>query len=397
MTYERGVKVIEVPTSLIPPVRTGTIVFAVGTAPQGPVNNPQLITTFEQFVETFGWDEDFEKYTLCEAAHIAFRKRGVAPFIAVNVFNPEVHKDANGNPDPTAVTADDIIGTVDPNTLKKTGLQTVDDVYPRFGIVPTILIAPKFSQDPAVASALFSKASTINRHFKALAIFFADADSVKPTDINDYLTSNNLRNPFGKFVYAKGYDGDLIIHPDTDAAFLYARLDVETDNYPFHTISNKNTSYTHVETLIDLDMANYLAGQGATTVVRTSKGLVYWGTRTTAYPGSTDPKDTFDNIRRAFNFHNNELILTFLQKVDYPITKRLIKTIVDSYNIRLNGLKAREYILGGRVEFREEENPVTDLMDGIIKFHVYITPPSPARLIEFIAEYDPSYWRELFK
>lgn len=142
MTYERGVKVIEVPTSLIPPVRTGTIVFAVGTAPQGPVNEPQLITTFEQFVETFGWEEDFEKYTLCEVAHIAFRKRGVAPFVAVNVFNPEVHSD------PSAVTVDDVIGTVDSNTLKKTGLQTVDDVYPHFGIVPTILIAPEIFPKP---------------------------------------------------------------------------------------------------------------------------------------------------------------------------------------------------------------------------------------------------------
>jgi len=395
MVYERGVKVVEVPTSVVPPVRTGTIVFAVGTAPKGPVNDPQLITSYDQFVETFGWDEDFEKYTLCEAAHIAFRKRGVTPFVAVNVFDPEKHIDNNGNPDPSLVTKDDVIGSVDPNTLSKTGLQTVDDVYPRFGVVPTILIAPKFSQDPAVASALFSKASTINKHFKALALFSADTSVVGPVDINDYLTSYNLRNPFGKFVYAKGYDGDLVIHPDTDAAFLYARLDTETDNYPFHTISNKNTTYTHVDTLIDLDMANYLAGQGATTVVRTSKGLVYWGARTTAYPGSTDPKDTFDNVRRAFNFHNNELILTFLQKVDYPITRRLIKSIVDSYNVRLNGLKAREYILGGRVEWREDENPLTDLVDGVIKFHVYITPPSPARLIEFIVEYDPKYWEEL--
>jgi hypothetical protein len=35
-------------------------------------------------------------------------------------------------------------------------------------------------------------------------------------------------------------------------------------------------------------------------------------------------------------------------------------------------------------------------MDGKIKFHVYITPPSPAREIDFILEYDPDYLETLF-
>lgn len=65
--------------------------------------------------------------------------------------------------------------------------------------------------------------------------------------------------------------------------------------------------------------------------------------------------------------------------------------------MRLNGLKAMEYILGGKVEFRENENPTTDLMDGILKFHVYVTPPSPAKEIHFTLEYQPKYWKELFK
>ena len=54
-------------------------------------------------------------------------------------------------------------------------------------------------------------------------------------------------------------------------------------------------------------------------------------------------------------------------------------------------------LLGGRVEFREDENPVTDLMDGIIRFHVYFTPPAPARDIEFVQEYDPAYMATLFE
>ncbi len=66
------------------------------------------------------------------------------------------------------------------------------------------------------------------------------------------------------------------------------------------------------------------------------------------------------------------------QKVDAPITRRLVDTVMDSINIWLNGLTASGYILGGRVEFLEEENPSTSIMDGNIKFHLYLTPPSPA-------------------
>ena len=90
------------------------------------------------------------------------------------------------------------------------------------------------------------------------------------------------------------------------------------------------------------------------------------------------------------------MITTYWQKVDFPINKRLVETIVDSANLWLNALTARQFILGGRVEFRADENPNINLMDGIIKFHVYITPPSPAREIDFILEYDPKYLETLF-
>ena len=33
-------------------------------------------------------------------------------------------------------------------------------------------------------------------------------------------------------------------------------------------------------------------------------------------------------------------------------------------------------------------------MDGIIKFHVYMTPPSPAREIDFIQEIDVNYFNQ---
>lgn len=77
--------------------------------------------------------------------------------------------------------------------------------------------------------------------------------------------------------------------------------------------------------------------------------------------------------------------------------RRLVDNIVDSVNIWLNGLVGAGQLLGGRVEVRESENPVTDLMAGIIRSHVFITPPSPAQEIDFTLEYDVEYQRAIFE
>ena len=102
------------------------------------------------------------------------------------------------------------------------------------------------------------------------------------------------------------------------------------------------------------------------------------------------------NIRRMFNWVNNTLITSFWSDIDSPIDKKLINKAVNSANIWINSLVATGALLGGRVEFRSDENSTTDLMDGKITFHVYLTPPSPAREITFKQEYDPDYISTLF-
>ena len=125
-------------------------------------------------------------------------------------------------------------------------------------------------------------------------------------------------------------------------------------------------------------------------------GWKCWGNRTGIYPSNTDVKDAFIPIRAMFNWLHNTLVLTWWQKVDYPLIRRQINTIVDSVNVWLNGLVGQEVILGGKCSFLEEENPATDLMDGIARFHIWWTPPSPAKEIEFITEYDPDNLATLF-
>ena len=82
--------------------------------------------------------------------------------------------------------------------------------------------------------------------------------------------------------------------------------------------------------------------------------------------------------------------------MDEPLTRRLVQTFLKSEQIKLDGYTAREIILGGSITFDESENPVTDLIDGILRFHLRITPPPAARDIEAVFEFDTDNLSALF-
>ena len=71
--------------------------------------------------------------------------------------------------DPSDVDEDDIIGGVDVSTGAYTGLETLNQVFPLYGLVPGLILAPGWSDKPSVASVMTAKAGSINSHFQAMA------------------------------------------------------------------------------------------------------------------------------------------------------------------------------------------------------------------------------------
>lgn len=306
--------------------------------------------------------------------------------------------------DPSAVTSADIIGGIDAASGKATGLELLEEVFPRFRLIPGQVLAPGFSTDPSVAAVMKAKASNINGHFKAIALSDIPTDEVSDyTEAPAWKNDNNIVDPLQVVCWPMVKIGDEKFHLSTQLAGVICRTDAANSDVPYKSPSNENLQATATvlsdgsEVFLGPNSAAYLNGEGIVTGLNFIGGWKAWGNRTAAYPGNSDPKDAFIAIRRMFNWIGNTLILTFWQKVDNPLNRRQIDTVIDSANIWLNGLASREFILGGRVEFLESENPVTDLMDGIARFHVYVTPPSPNREMEFILEYDPSYLSGLFE
>ncbi len=305
--------------------------------------------------------------------------------------------------DPTAVNEDDIIGGISVSDGSVKGLECLNKVFPLTGLVPGIVLAPGWSHEPTVAAVMQAKAGNINSHFKAITLNDVPTESVKKyTDVKNWMNQNSYNDTAQVVCWPMVKMGDDIYHMSTHVLGVIATVDSSNGDIPYESPSNKSMQINGcclkdgTEVVLGPDEAGYLNGQGVVTALNFIGGWKCWGNRTACYPANNDPKDAFISIRRMFYWQAQTFIQTYWAKVDKPINKRLIQTVMDSENIRLNGLTAQGCILGGRVEFRDDENPVTNLMDGIIKFHTYITPCAPAREIENVLEYDPAYFETLF-
>ena len=306
--------------------------------------------------------------------------------------------------DPSAVKSTDIIGGVDSSTGALKGLECISQVYPLTRLVPGILLAPGWTEDPEVAAVMAAKADNINGLFRAIALVDLPADSqiTKYTDAPTWKNKNNYTDTLEYVCWPKAQMGSHIYHMSTHVLGAIATADAGNDDIPSQSPSNKSIQITGLclddgtEVVLDLQQAEYLNGQGINTGLNFTNGWVLFGNRMACYPGNTDPKDAFINIRRMFCWQWQTFILTYWQKLDQNITWRLIQSIIDSETIRLNALVARQDLLGAEIAAYRAENPDTELMNGHIKFHNYLTPPTPAEKIEDVLEYNTSYFSALF-
>lgn len=305
--------------------------------------------------------------------------------------------------DASKVTASDIIGGIGNDGIV-TGLELINEVLPRFALVPGQILAPKYSADPTVAAVMASKASNINGFFKCISLVDIPTNTVTSyAEVAAWKNENNYVYENQIVCWPKVRMGDDIYHMSTQLAGVLCKTDALNEGVPYVSPSNQSLQINGLvgkenkEVILGIEQANYLNGQGVVTAINFSGGWKAWGNRTAAYPSATDPKDVFIPLKRMFYWIAASVIQTFWQKVDGPINRRLVDTVVDSLNIWMNGLTASGYILGGRVVFLEEENPVTSIMDGKVKFHIFVTPPTPAREIDFVIEYDVNYLKSLFE
>lgn len=301
--------------------------------------------------------------------------------------------------DPSMVTYEDIIGSYDVKTKKKTGMELIGRVYPKFGIVPSLLLAPGWSHYPAVNLALVAKARLISGLFTAKVIADLDttdgkADSME--EVKEYKDKNAYsdRNTITVWPLV-GVDDHKYYYSAQMAAHM-EYLAANNNGVPSLSPSNKDIKVAGLytadgeEVVLEMDEANdYLNACGVVTAINVN-GWKCWGNNTAAYPASTDPIDRWINIVTIFDYIENNFKLSFFQNVDDLTNYRMIDEVVSGFNMQLNGLQGSDDIAGGEIIFNHDENPITEILGGHIKFHTRIGGYAPAEDIENVFEFDPT-------
>lgn len=444
------------------PVIFGTAPVNLAKDPAKATNKLFLCNSFAEAKAAVGYSDDYAKYTLCAAIDAFFKAYAVGPIVICNVLDPAVHKSsytetltvvdgqtvsntegvllngltlkngqtalvkdtdytlsftdegklvvtvlANGvssisatgtKIDPAAVQASSIIGSYDASTGVETGIELVRKVYPLFGVAPSLLIAPGWSQNPAVGAVLAAKCEEINGMFKCecvLDIDSSDTGAKKHTDVESKKAEAGFNSPHTICVWPCVKYNDKVVPYSAMYAAMTCRLDSDNDSVPNLSPSNKNLMITATvlasgeEINLDTLQANELNAVGVVTAVNLN-GYKSWGNNTAAYPTTTDPKDRWIACRRFFSWWGNSFIQTYLEKVDDPANYRLIESIVDAENVRGNALVSEGKCAGIKMEYTKEDNPISEVLNGRILFRQRLAPYTPAEDILNILEFDPT-------
>ncbi len=287
------------------------------------------------------------------------------------------------------------------------GLGVIDACMSMVGIIPDLICAPGYSHLSTVAAIMATKAEGINGLFRAKALVDVDCSAEGVTEysaLTPWKNKNNMVDPNQILCWPQVKLGENQFHMSTQLAGLMAKVDTDNAGIPYESPSNKCYKMDcccledGTEVNLTFEQSNIIAGYGIVTALNfMSMGWTARNNYTACYPANTDVKDQFIPVSRMFDFVGNTLIRTFWSKLDKPMNRRLVDTIIATCNIWLNGLVGGEYLLGARAEYLESENSLVDLMAGILHIHIYITPPSPMQECDFTLEYDTNYVTAAFK
>ena len=298
--------------------------------------------------------------------------------------------------DPSAVTAEDVIGGYDAVTGKETGLECLRQVYVLHQMVPGLVLAPGWSHKPEVAAVMQAKTQNLNEIFNTFAVIDIDTALAKVytkvKEVKDQSGINAERaaalwpmvSVNGKKAYYSAYWSSMA-----------AYTDAQNGDRPYKSPSNELLNITAAvledgtEIRMDTSQAATLNGDGIVTAIN-DDGWRSWGNNTACYPENRDPKDRWICCRRMLNWYEVHFLRQYKTKVDDPYDVRLVESLVDSENLYLNGLTSAGYIAGGTISYNEEENTSEDILNGHVTFRTSLAFWTPAEYIKNRIAFDPS-------
>ena len=300
----------------------------------------------------------------------------------------------------------DVIGSIDPQTLEAKGLECLKEIFPKYSMIPSCVVAPDFST-AKIRVALDAKSAVINDKWASMSIPEMP-NTTKYGEVIAYKKEKNYIDADQAITWGCPYLEDEVFHFSTVMALHMQSVDAQFDGVPCESPSNKNIKMqgigyyegsTFKKVNLDEAEANLLNENGISTIIRQPNGTVFWGNRTSVFQpgGETDPKDVWIPVKRMFKYIGNTIMLNNTVEVDKGMTPSQAKSIETNINVWLNSLTNDNKLLGGRVEFKPEENSEQDMIAGKFKWHIYLGAIIPGESLEFRLEYDSKYLKLLFQ
>ena len=285
------------------------------------------------------------------------------------------------------------------------------------------MIAPRYSQDAPVATALDAMANTI----RAMALVDSPPSTAAAAAIANRGVVGNA--------FATSSNRTILCYPQEtfyDTGIVPTGVTLSISGTPLTTQFNANSvapysqwvagaiaakdlaqgywwspSNTQVDGMLGPDVTLYasildassdtnnLNAAGIVTVFNAfGTGLRVWGNRSAEFPTSTAP-DNLISVRRTMDIIEESLELAMLQFIDQPISNALIDAILASANAFIRSLIQRGALVAGAATFNPAENPAAQIAAGQLVFDIDVMPPPPAERITFEAFIDVTLLAQL--
>lgn len=289
-----------------------------------------------------------------------------------------------------AETISNTIGGIDGDTNKRHGLQAAFDVKQRFGIDPSIFIAPGVSQHQAVATEMAAVSK------KLAAGFVLDGPNGMIEDAIAY--RGNFDEQHGLLVdpFVTVWDTEADAETSEPSSARVAGLLAAT---PWWESASSRVMRGITGTARDIDYrgdgtsrAELLNQNHVATVVRHPKGgHKLLGGRSLA----ADPKFAFFKRARVMNVFARTIMDQMQWAVDKNITRRYFEMVVDSMNKWIRREVALEHIAGGRCWIEPGLNTAESMEGGEAIFDYDFVEYGEAERVTFRAHINNGYLADI--
>ena len=370
------------------PVSTETVLVFVGNSVTGTANEPELISSYSDFKSKFGASTTLGLDGLATAARVAFERCHIkqAVFISVGIGAA-----------PADVDKTDMIG----DATEQTGLYAIQKIYPKLGLVPSLIVPTIFADDSDVREALEANCAGINGHWDCMYLYQVEENS------DEVITGTHIVNDVNVRSRKRGTSergipcwphvklGNEYVDADIYVACLMALADADYNNIPIRTQGNLAASamsgmYLLADPTNPLVMpeetATQIADSGITTFINVGAGRYYtWGDGTAALSpsGVDDERSRFTSTIRVLLMLGNRFQQVWRNVIDAPLDLSLRNAILTEEQGYLDYLKSQGALLGyPKCEFRSDDNTVETIQSGRFYFTNILTVTAPARYID---------------